>query len=123
MRGGGTGRGGQRGKDPGEFNLVHTIAANAQGNIYVGDRNNRRIQVFDGDGTFKHEIKIDVPFDPDAKPAIGNKPDLTNYLQTGGTTLPAVGDQSVVGQRQHLPVVAIRRNRGVKGAEARSEIL
>ena len=79
---------GQRGKGPGEFNLVHTIAADAKGNIYVGDRNNRRIQVFDGDGTFTREIKIDVPFDPDAKPAIGNKPDLTNYLQTGGTFTP-----------------------------------
>ena len=69
---------GQRGKGPGEFNLVHTIAADAQGNIYVGDRNNRRIQVFDGDGNFKREIKIDVPFDANAKPAIGNKPDLSN---------------------------------------------
>jgi hypothetical protein len=79
---------GQRGKGPGEFNLVHSIASDAQGNIYVGDRNNRRIQVFDGDGTFKREIKIDVPFDENAKPAIGNKPDLTNYLQTGGSFAP-----------------------------------
>ena len=68
---------GQRGKGPGEFNLVHSIASDAQGNIYVGDRNNRRIQVFDGDGAFKREIKIDVPFDENAKPAIGNKPDIT----------------------------------------------
>ncbi len=79
---------GQRGKGPGEFNLVHTIAADAQGNIYVGDRNNRRIQVFDGDGNFRREMKIDVPFDDNAKPAIGNKPDLTNYLQTGGSFAP-----------------------------------
>jgi 6-bladed beta-propeller len=79
---------GKHGKGPGEFNLVHSIAADAQGNIYVGDRTNRRIQVFDGDGNLKREIKIDVPFDPDAKPAIGNKPDLTNYLQTGGTFAP-----------------------------------
>jgi sugar lactone lactonase YvrE len=79
---------GQRGKGQGEFNLVHSIAADAQGNIYVADRNNRRIQVFDGDGTFLREIKIDVPFDPDARPAIGNKPDLTNYLQTGGSFTP-----------------------------------
>jgi DNA-binding beta-propeller fold protein YncE len=43
---------GKHGKGPGEFNLVHTIAADAQGNIYVGDRTNRRIQVFDGDGNF-----------------------------------------------------------------------
>jgi sugar lactone lactonase YvrE len=79
---------GQKGKGQGEFNLVHSIAADAKGNIYVADRNNRRIQVFDGDGNFQREIKINVPFDENAKPAIGNKPDLTNYLQTGGSFAP-----------------------------------
>ncbi|MFL5063981.1 MAG: peptidyl-alpha-hydroxyglycine alpha-amidating lyase family protein, partial [Xanthobacteraceae bacterium] len=78
----------ERGKGPGEFNLVHTIAADAQGNIYAGDRNNRRIQVFDRDGNFQREIKIDVPFDENAKPAIGNKPDLSTYLQSGGSFTP-----------------------------------
>jgi sugar lactone lactonase YvrE len=79
---------GQRGKGPGEFNLVHSIATDAKGNVYVADRTNRRIQVFDGDGTFQREIKIDVPFDQNARPAIGDKPNLTNYLQTGGTFTP-----------------------------------
>ena len=32
--------------------------------------------MFDGDGNFLREITIDVPFDPDARPAIGNEPDL-----------------------------------------------
>ncbi len=79
---------GKHGKGPGEFNLVHSIASDADGNIYAADRNNRRIQVFDGDGNLKREIKIDVPFDENAKPAIGNKPDLTNYLQSGGSFTP-----------------------------------
>jgi hypothetical protein len=79
---------GQRGKGPGEFNTPHSIAADSKGNIYVADRANRRIQVFDGDGNFLREMKIDVPFDQNAKPAIGNKPNLTNYLQTGGTMTP-----------------------------------
>ena len=65
---------GERGDKPGEFNTPHTIAADAQGNIYVGDRGNGRIQVFDGDGKFLREIVIKVPFDPNARPAIGNKP-------------------------------------------------
>jgi sugar lactone lactonase YvrE len=60
---------------PGEFNTPHTIAADAQGNVYVGDRGNGRIQVFDGDGKFLREIVIKVPFDwSAARPAIGNKP-------------------------------------------------
>jgi len=66
---------GGRGDKPGEFNTPHNIAADAQGNIYVADRFNRRIQVFDGDGRFLREITVNVPFDPNSRPAIGNRPD------------------------------------------------
>jgi streptogramin lyase len=66
---------GDRGDKPGQFNTPHNIAADAQGNIYVADRFNRRIQVFDGDGNFLRAITIDVPFDHNARPAIGAKPD------------------------------------------------
>jgi DNA-binding beta-propeller fold protein YncE len=79
---------GSRGSGPGQFNTVHSIASDATGKIYVADRTNRRIQVFDGEGTLQNTIKIDVPFDPNAKPVIGNKPDLSNYQQTGGTFSP-----------------------------------
>src|SRR6202162_6339527 len=54
---------GEPGNKPGQFNTPHSIAAYAQGNIYVADRGNRRIQVFDGEGKLLREIKIDVPFD------------------------------------------------------------
>jgi len=63
---------GDRGTKPGEFNTPHSITADAKGNIYVADRGNRRIQVFDGDGTFEREIKIDVPVPPTAMPWMGN---------------------------------------------------
>ncbi len=79
---------GTRGTGPSQFNTVHSIAADAKGTLYVADRFNRRIQVFDGDGKLLNIIKIDVPFDPNARMAIGNKPDLTNYQQTGGTFTP-----------------------------------
>jgi DNA-binding beta-propeller fold protein YncE len=65
---------GEPGKGPGQLNTPHSIAADAQGNIYVADRGNRRIQVFDGEGKLLREIKIDVPFDPAAVPAIGAVP-------------------------------------------------
>jgi DNA-binding beta-propeller fold protein YncE len=68
---------GDRGTKPGEFNTPHSIAADAKGNIYVADRGNRRIQVFDGDGTFLREFTIDVPYDSKARPAIGNTPDVS----------------------------------------------
>ena len=66
---------GSFGSGPGQFSTAHGIAADAQGNIYVADRGNRRIQVFDSDGKFLRQIHIDVPFDvANAQPAIGNKP-------------------------------------------------
>jgi hypothetical protein len=66
---------GEFGTEPGEFRVLHSIQADAEGNIYVGDRGNRRIQVFDGDGKLIRIITIDVPFDyAKARPAIGPKP-------------------------------------------------
>jgi hypothetical protein len=79
---------GSPGKGDGQFNTVHNIAADAKGTIYVADRGNRRIQVFDSDGKLQRIMTIDIPPEPDAQPAIGNKPDLTNYLQNGGTMTP-----------------------------------
>ncbi len=44
---------GSRGAAPGQFNTPRGIAIDAQGLVYVADSGNRRIQVFDADGTFK----------------------------------------------------------------------
>ena len=41
---------GEPGSGPGQFSVPHSIAVDAKGNVYVADRGNRRIQVFDGDG-------------------------------------------------------------------------
>lgn len=65
---------GEPGDGPGQFNTPHSIALDAEGHVYVADRGNARIQVFDGDGKFLRQITIDVPVDPDARPPIGNKP-------------------------------------------------
>jgi DNA-binding beta-propeller fold protein YncE len=77
------------GTEPGQFNTVHSIAADATGKIYVADRFNRRIQVFDGDGKLLNIIKIEVPFDEaSARMAIGNKPSLEVCAKEGGTFCP-----------------------------------
>jgi DNA-binding beta-propeller fold protein YncE len=44
---------GRRGAAPGEFHTPHTLVTDAAGKVYVGDRENKRIQVFDGDGNFQ----------------------------------------------------------------------
>lgn len=43
---------GDYGSDPGQFNLVHSIATDGQGRVYVADRENHRIQVFDQEGHY-----------------------------------------------------------------------
>ena len=65
---------GTPGNKQGEFNTPHSITSDAKGNIYVADRGNRRIQVFDSDGGFLREIKINVPVPPDAQPWMGARP-------------------------------------------------
>jgi hypothetical protein len=67
---------GEPGSEPGQLNTPHSIAVDAEGRVYVADRGNRRIQVFDGDGKVLRQIVIDVPVNPNARPAIGKKPDL-----------------------------------------------
>ncbi len=41
---------GKLGTAPGEFNLPHAIAIDSKGRLYVADRNNARVQVFDQQG-------------------------------------------------------------------------
>ena len=47
---------GSTGAGQGQFNQIRGIASDAAGNIYVADAGNKRIQVFDGNGTFKSQI-------------------------------------------------------------------
>jgi len=75
---------GDRGTKPGEFNTPHSIAADAQGNIYVADRGNRRIQVFDSDGGFLREIRIDVPVPPGVQPWMGPMPSAEAAARQSG---------------------------------------
>lgn len=47
---------GEYGTEIGQFNTLHSIQTDADGNVYVGDRGNSRIQVFDNDGNFQYVI-------------------------------------------------------------------
>ena len=43
---------GKKGMGPGEFDVIHTLAFDSRGRLFVGDRQNNRIQIFDQDGKF-----------------------------------------------------------------------
>jgi DNA-binding beta-propeller fold protein YncE len=82
---------GEPGNQPGQFNTPHNIAADAQGNLYVADRGNRRIQVLDGEGKVLREIRIDVPVPPGADTAIGPIPDVAKLEAAGSALTMAPG--------------------------------
>jgi streptogramin lyase len=48
---------GGKGAGPGEFDLPHSLVFDSQGLLYIADRNNARIQVFDADGTYIRESR------------------------------------------------------------------
>jgi DNA-binding beta-propeller fold protein YncE len=75
---------GEPGNKPGQLDTPHSIAVDAQNNVYVADRGNRRIQVFDSDGKFLRQITINVQAPADARAAIGNKPTATNGTMAPG---------------------------------------
>lgn len=61
-------------ENPGNMNTPHNIGIDRQNNVYVADRNNRRIQVFDRDGTFKRFIHLNAAYDKRRHPVLGNVP-------------------------------------------------
>ena len=48
---------GRRGTGPGEFATPHSLAFDSRGRLFVGDRENNRIQIFTQDGEFLEEWK------------------------------------------------------------------
>lgn len=48
---------GGKGKEPGKFDVAHGIAIDAKGLLWVADRENQRVQIFDADGGFVRELK------------------------------------------------------------------
>jgi sugar lactone lactonase YvrE len=48
---------GGKGTGPGQFQVAHGIDIDANGQLWVADRENQRVQIFDPDGTFIRELK------------------------------------------------------------------
>jgi DNA-binding beta-propeller fold protein YncE len=48
---------GGKGKEPGKFDVAHGLAFDAKGQLWVTDRENQRMEIFDTDGKFIKELK------------------------------------------------------------------
>jgi sugar lactone lactonase YvrE len=69
---------GTKGAGPGELNLPHNIALDSAGNVYVANRNNKRIEVFDANGKYLNQLS---QFGPPASIYISK--DDTLYVAAG----------------------------------------
>jgi DNA-binding beta-propeller fold protein YncE len=82
---------GTKGSGPGEFDLPHWVALDASGNVYVADRGNQRIQVFDPAGHYMAQWtgeQIGRPY------AIAIDARRNAYLADGGDQPTAPPDRS-----------------------------
>ena len=53
---------GKKGTGDGEFNIPHAVRLDSKGDVYVADRDNRRIQVFSQDGKYIRQFGGFSPF-------------------------------------------------------------
>ena len=92
---------GTKGTGSGEFDTPHGIAVDGEGRVYIADRGNSRLQVFDGDGKFLSEWKSDelgrpwgVDITADGNVVVADGGDLTNtaYDRNGALLMTADGD-------------------------------
>ncbi len=65
---------GEPGSGPGQFRTPHAIAIDKNDNLYIGDRGNQRVQVFDTGGKLLRTFKVEVPPTPGTKTVWGPTP-------------------------------------------------
>jgi streptogramin lyase len=76
---------GSLGTGPGEFDTPHGVAVSPKDEVYVADRGNRRVQVFDTAGKFIRQFTIDVPVPTTGKVVFGvPTPDAKTGSQAPG---------------------------------------
>jgi hypothetical protein len=82
---------GSRGSETGQFNSLRGIALDAQGNVYVADAGNKRIQVFSDDGTYKSSFTtVGTPY------AICITPGAHQYLYSSNSNDPETLDNGEI---------------------------
>ena len=91
---------GTKGSETGEFDTPHGIAVDGDGRVYIADRGNSRMQIFDADGNFLSEWKSDeigrpwgVDITADGNVVVADGGDLTNtaYDRNGALLMTADG--------------------------------
>ena len=90
---------GEPGTDAGQFNIVHNIVTDPEGWVYVADRENHRVQVFDGNG--KYETQWVNMHRPCALYCCRAKPEFAQFFIVGelGPSMPVNRQHPNIGPR------------------------
>ena len=106
---------GEPGTDPGQFNIAHNICCDADGWVYVADRENHRVQVFDGNGKYETQWNnLHRPVRP-LHAARGTVPDLLYRRARAGAwrstaTCPNLGPRVSIVDNTGQAAGAARRH-------------
>jgi DNA-binding beta-propeller fold protein YncE len=104
---------GGKGTEPGKFQVAHGVAIDARGLVWVADRENQRIQVFDQDGTFVRQMKYaglpcSLAIGKDAIFMVNGFAGQVLKLDLNGTVLAATGKPGTgVGEFGEAHFVAV----------------
>jgi streptogramin lyase len=102
---------GKPGAGPGEFNVPHALAMDSRGRLFIGDRANNRLQIFDQDGKFIAEWRQfgrpsglyidrnDVLYVADSESGDNRNPDYKRGIRVGsakdGSVTALIPDMTV----------------------------
>uniref|UniRef100_A0A8C9J0Y3 NHL repeat containing 3 n=1 Tax=Panthera tigris altaica TaxID=74533 RepID=A0A8C9J0Y3_PANTA len=100
---------GERGTGPAKFNIPHSVTVDSAGRVWIADRGNKRIQVFDKDtgewlgawtNCFTEEGPSSVRFTPDGKYVIVAQLNLGRVLLVAAPPVGSIGNCSVINTIQ-----------------------
>ena len=87
---------GEPGTDPGQFNIVHNICTDRDGYVYVADRENHRVQVFDRNGKYETQwVNMHRP----CALYMDDEPEQRCYIGEIGPSMPVNMDVPNIGPR------------------------
>ena len=108
---------GTKGIGPGEISEPHTIAMDSRGRLFVGDRENNRIQIFDQDGKFSPSGGSSAAraASPSRATTRSTSPTPESGPDTGAHELPGIKKGIRIGSARRRRGHGVHRGHGIDG--------